>query len=292
MSRAERLVERWRRPAFLGLSLVGAVIVVALVLNPDAHGLDARGYWAFDPSDPYREAVGNLNAVTAFRYAPPVALAFMLLQALSWPAFITLWTVVCVLALVYLSGRWALALAALYPVAMELSAGNVNLLIGAAVLAGFRWPAAWSFVLLTKITPGVGLFWFVVRREWAALARVAAATAALSVASWVIAPALWPQWIAALRSMIGLEPEGLHLPVPLPVRIVAAGALIAWGARTDRRWTVLVGATFALPSIWLASLSPLAGLVGLRRDHRDFALRWTQPLRSGTGTLGSRFRRK
>ena len=42
--------------------------------------------------------------------------------------------------------------------------------IAAAIVIGFRWPAAWSLVLLTKITPGIGLLWFAVRREWRSLA--------------------------------------------------------------------------------------------------------------------------
>ena len=260
-ARAQRLLVRWSRPAWLGLSLVGGAIVVLILANPDAHGLDAIAYWSINPADPYGSAAGNLNAMGSLRYAPPFVLALLPLHALPWPVFVTGWSLVCLAALIYLSGRWALALAALYPVAMELSAGNVNLLIGAAVVAGFRWPAAWSFVLLTKVTPGVGLVWFAVRREWRSLGIALGATAAIAAVSWIIAPALWDQWIATMRSMVGLEPEGLHLPIPLPVRLVAALALVAWGARTDRRWTVLVGATLAMPSIWLATLSPLVGLV-------------------------------
>jgi glycosyl transferase family 87 len=259
-------VDRWSRPAWLGLTLVGAAVVVLILANPEAHGLDARGYWSFDPADPYREAVGNLNALTAFRYAPPIALVLEPLHALPWPVFVTLWSVICLAALVYLSSRWALALAALYPVAIELSAGNVNLLIGAAVVAGFRWPATWSFVLLTKVSPGVCLVWFAMRREWRSLGMAFGATAVIAGASWIIVPGMWDQWIAAMRSMIGLEPAGLHLPISLPFRLFGALALVAWGARTNHRWTVLVGATLAMPSIWMATLSPLAGLVRLRNE--------------------------
>jgi hypothetical protein len=35
--------------------------------------------------------------------------------------------------------------------------GNVDLLIGAAIVAGFRYPGAWTFLFLTKITPGIGV---------------------------------------------------------------------------------------------------------------------------------------
>ncbi len=44
------------------------------------------------------------------------------------------------------------------------------------------------------------------------------------------------------------------------MRLPVAAALVIWGARTDRRWTVLVGATLALPVLWLTGLSMFAGL--------------------------------
>jgi hypothetical protein len=262
------LLDRWREPARAGLSVAGAIVVILLFLNPDAHGVDARGYWAFEPSHPYREAIGNLNAATAFRYAPPIAQILAPLHALPWAWFITFWTAICLAALVYLAGRWALALAVFYPVAIELSAGNVNLLIAAAVVAGFERPATWSFVLLTKLSPGVGLLWFGVRREWRELTFAVGATAAVAVFSFLTAPDLWAQWIAALQSMAGIEPEGWHIPLALPYRVAIAAVLIMWGARTHRRWTVLVGAMLALPTIFPAGLSMLCGLIRLQRGRR------------------------
>ncbi len=50
-------------------------------------------------------------------------------------------------------------------------------------MIGFRYPAAWSLILLTKITPGIGLLWFAVRREWRALAIALGATAAIASVS-------------------------------------------------------------------------------------------------------------
>ncbi len=57
--------------------------------------------------------------------------------------------------------------------------GNVHMLLALAIVLGFRWPATWSFVLLTKVTPGIGLLWFAVRREWRSLAIALGATAVL-----------------------------------------------------------------------------------------------------------------
>ena len=37
-------------------------------------------------------------------------------------------------------------------------------------LVGLGWPAAWALPLLPKVTPGIGVVWFLVRREWRSLA--------------------------------------------------------------------------------------------------------------------------
>ena len=69
---------------------------------------------------------------------------------------------------------------------MEIAGGNISLLLAVAIVWGFRWPWTWAFVLLTKITPGVGLLWFALRREWRQLAIALGATAA--VAGGVVRP--------------------------------------------------------------------------------------------------------
>ena len=38
--------------------------------------------------------------------------------------------------------------------AMEIAGGNVTLLLAVAIVAGFKRPWTWAFVILTKITPG------------------------------------------------------------------------------------------------------------------------------------------
>jgi hypothetical protein len=88
-----------------------------------------------------------------------------------WPAFLAAWTLLLLAVLRWLGGRWTLPLLFFPPVLGELWLGNVNLLIGAAIVIGFRWPAAWSFVILTKLTTGIGLVWCLVRalrarRRW------------------------------------------------------------------------------------------------------------------------------
>ena len=49
---------------------------------------------------------------------------------------------------------------------------------------------------LTKVTPGIGMLWFAVRREWRHFAIAAGATLAIAVASRLVAPDLWQQYFA------------------------------------------------------------------------------------------------
>jgi hypothetical protein len=86
------------------------------------------------------------------------------------------------------------------PVTGNISTGNIHLMMAAAIVAGFRYPSAWAFVLLSKVTSGVGLLYFAVRREWRTLALAIATAAAIAAASFVVAPELWFQWFQLLRS--------------------------------------------------------------------------------------------
>ena len=105
--------------------------------------------------------------------------------------------------------------------------GNVQPLLAAAVVIGFRWPAAWAFVILTKIAPGIGLLWFVFRREWRNLGIALAATATIAAICSCCAPAL-----GRLRSLrdgqVGAPSPNPVVPIPLAVRIAMSVALIAW----------------------------------------------------------------
>jgi hypothetical protein len=264
---ARAVVRRLLTPARIraardGLALVGAGLLVLLVLH--GVGTDATSYWSFDLARPYDAAARSLTGTDAFRYAPPIAYVFFPVRALSFDAFRVLWMAIefgCLVALV--RWRWALALVAVYPITLELSSGNIHLVMALAIAIGFRFPAAWAFLLLTKITPGVGLLWFAVRREWRELGIAVGATVAIALVSYAVSPDLWQQWVAMLRADASLSITGDHpyVPIPLWVRLPAAILLVVWGARHDRPWTVAVAVTLALPTIWVQSLPVLLGVV-------------------------------
>ena len=69
-------------------------------------------------------------------------------------------------------------------------------------------------MLLTKVTPGVGLLWFVVRREWRPLVIALGVTAAIVTVTFVAVPWMWADWI----SMVLAEgSNSQQQTVPLPV---------------------------------------------------------------------------
>ena len=156
--------------------LFTAYLFVIVAPQAGTVGFDAFAYWAVDPADPYETGVGGLGA---FNYSPPIARLFGPFGALEWPTFLWLWLALLVGNVIWLGGRGVrvLWLFALPPVALELYHGNIHLWIAAAIALGFRYPWTWGFVLLTKVTPGIGLLWFAVRREWRALGIALGVTA-------------------------------------------------------------------------------------------------------------------
>jgi hypothetical protein len=241
-----------------------AVLWIALVLAGKFVPSDAHLWWEFGRlPNPYAET-GYAQGV-GFYYSPPVALAIAPFTLLPFPVFGAAVMALAFASLWYLAGRWAILLLAAPPVFWELSSGNIALPLAAASLLGLRYPAVWSFALLTKVTPGIGLVWFVVRREWRSLG-VALVTTALLLA--LTAPLL-PAWAASLTGNQGyVGPGYFTVMVPLLPRLAAAALLVAWGARTDRAWVLPVAVTIAVPVLWFNALAGLVGVVSRRGASR------------------------
>jgi hypothetical protein len=247
--------------------LVAVTIWFVLTANAEPYdwnaagvGHDARPYWSAPAEDPYRTS--RVGAHDAYLYSPAFLQAIQPLRALPWQAFFSAWTLILLAAGLAIVGPLLLA-PVLLLVLPELIGGNVSLLIGLAIVAGFRWPGAWSFILLTKVTPGIGLLWFAVRREWGSLWIALAATATIVLISSVAAPAAWREWFEVLAQNVGSPVTSGSLPVPPLIRIPIALALIVWGARSNRRWVLPIAVVLSLPVIWYGSLSLLVATIPL-----------------------------
>jgi hypothetical protein len=234
-------------------------------------GIDARAYFDARLPDPYAfmDYGAGSAASAGFFYSPPVALALAPLQALGWPLFHAFVAALTFASLYALLGRWAVLGLLFPPVWWDLSAGNINTAIAAAAMIGLRHPAAWAFVLLTKVTPGIGLIWFAARREWRALGIALGVTAGIALASLAVAPRLWVEWLTMLTASTGyLGPGYFTIAIPLPLRVAVAAALVAWGARTNRRWTVAAAVAVSAPVLWFSALAALVALGQKQQDRQ------------------------
>ena len=275
LARLPAAVEARIRERFgLDLFIVSASVLVVLRLFDVAPwtfwALDMHTYWATGAG--YDYAAANPYEIGAYLYSPAFAQAITPLTWLPWPVFAALWTAVGAAACVWLAGRWSFPLIFSGALALELYLGQIDLLIAAAIVLGFRYPAAWAFPLLTKVAPGIGLLWFAFRREWRNLAVAITATVAIAGASAVLAPALWNDWWELLRrSLLNQYPvEGAYLAIPMAIRVPIAVLVIAWGARTDRHWTLPVAILLAMPILWINVFSLLLAVIPFRPE-----LGWT-----------------
>ena len=265
----------WRhigRLAAFGGGWALAVLAVAL-LHFGVWGFDTRVYWSAWQLGLY-DATGPLSG---YVYSPAFAQAIFPLTLLPWSVFEYVWWALGLAVYAWLLApigpklRVPLVIACLFP-ALN---GNVEWLVALVLVIGFRYPATWAALLLTKITPGVGLLWFLVRREWRALSVALVATATVTVASFVSAPALWAAWVRVLALQIDAVPSGFvavgSFSVPLVLRLAVAALIVAWAARTDRAWLLAPAVALANPDLWVASLGVLAAIPRLRRSRAEVA---------------------
>ena len=256
-----RFVRRNRRPLRDALILIGLGRAAFYYLVQGIHpwtfvGIDARAYWGVDLAHPYvSSGVGDHST---YLYSPAFAQFLSPLYVLPFEVFFVLWTVASVAVLYWLVKPWPAALLILFlPWTYELFVGQVHLFIAAAIVLGFRWPSLWAFNILTKVTPGVGLLWFLVRREWRPLVIALGTTAAIVVVSFLLAPSAWFDWYAFLRGSTGSG----ELLYP---RIALAAVIVVIGALTDRRWTIPIAVWLALPVVWIESWVILFAIIRLR----------------------------
>jgi hypothetical protein len=199
---------------------------------------------------------GDSGETARFLYAPPWAVFF---GAVSWLPPETLHVAAAcagVLALRSLGGSWRGAgILSLFPlVAFELSSGNINLLVAAAIaLAARGHGAVPSIMAFAKLSPALALD----RRG----VRSFAATSGLLVALTIPWLWLWPAWLEALAANAA-QPIGPLIPVPFTLRLVIGLALIATRLPSLR----VAGAVIATPAFYYGSLVLLLALVPSVRD--------------------------
>jgi Glycosyltransferase family 87 len=257
--------------------------------------------------------------VTAYPYAPPLAQVLTPLTHISFRHFNGIWAGLQLAALVWMLRPAGAVIALVWPIPNlagyghlpyggpvfgSLYNGNFEILVAAAIaFALVRWPGTFAFMLLTKVTAGVGVAWFIVRQEWKAVTIVVVTLLAIAIPSALINPDQWAAWFQLLAGAAGhssaaeVVNKEPWIKVALAIRAPVGLAIVAVAAWRGWIWVVPIGCCLALPDIHLGGFSVLAaapavwwrtrlhppGPVSLRPR-----LRWARPSAEGpTGGAAS-----
>jgi hypothetical protein len=238
------------RPSLVALGLLVVALRTIEILSHSS-GFDAHAYWAASMSRPYG---GLYETRDAYLYSPAFLQAIWPLRQLPYELFFSAWVLLSGATLLWLVGPIAAGLLLLpgtfSPVYHDLWFGNIMILSAAALVVGMRFTAAWSFMLLTKVTPAIGLLWFAARGEWRKLGIAVGASAAVAAVSFMLAPSLWFDWFSILLAN-GAKPEvaaiGMSTVVP---RLIAAGVLVVIAGRLNAMWVLPIALFLAQPVTW------------------------------------------
>lgn len=285
LNAARRRVGEWDLE---GLSLAAAVLLglifgVAQATGVVAIPIDFVIYW--------RNAdLGNLYPVRwtdtedPYLYPPILAQLLVPLRLIPFEVAQVGWSILCFGSLWYCARSWTIPIVIVGFVAIWLPPdnffgfgleyallGNVQLPMAAAIVAGMRHPGWFAVPIVTKVTAGVGLLWYAFRGEWRQFATGLWVTAMIVTASLVLAPEAWLDWVRFTVDNYGMATVPPIVGPPLPIRIGAAVALVAWGARTNRPWVVSVAGAIALPALYgvRSFMSVAIGAWALRRRARE-----------------------
>ena len=247
----------WRAVWWVSLAIVVAEALFIIIAGA---GNDAHAYYAADLSAPYIHGIAKTP--DAYLYSPAFIQTLAPFRLLPFGAFWLLWVAMEVGILVWLTGPVIAAVLLLptpfSPVFTEVWYGNITMLLAVVLVLGLRYPALWSFMLLTKVTPGIGLLWFAVRGEWRKLATALVVTGGIVAVSAAVAPHLWAEWADVLITNATRQPadSAVRLP-PLPWRLAIASVIVVVGARLNDPRFLPPAVILALPVFWFQSMSLL-----------------------------------
>jgi hypothetical protein len=227
-----------RRDATFALSAGGIAFTIVLLVVGFQTGLfgGTNDYTeTFDKVGDMMRAGQNPYSI-GLVYSPPFALACAAISWLPVPVASLILLSAEILALRYVAGSWTgVGIVAWCPLlAFELALGQVNLILGACILATVRGHG-WAGIVggFLKISPVLAI------REW----RTAAL--ALGVIFLVMLPwfSFWFDWAHAITGAVPQGGVGPMVPIPLPVRLVFAAVLLA----LRRPWATALACVVAIP---------------------------------------------
>ena len=192
-----------------GLVVLGAIGILYGWLSIEHPPGDPLIFWtAGRAASMYGSTWGAADAL--YVYPPPLA---QVLRLLPWSTYVFLWMPLLFVGFWAATRRWSLPVFlvsamcaafigfdfALSNPAVLTFVGNPQILIAAVCVVGFRWPALWAFPILTKLAPGIGLLWFLVRREWRQLGIALGVTGVIVALSILAGPQDWVDFLRFRR---------------------------------------------------------------------------------------------
>jgi len=261
----------WPRRLLALLSLVGFAMLAWNLTSPIVeHGTtgasDARAYWAagrrlLQGTALYADTAGQ---PFAFLYPPIAAQLVAPLSLLPLPVFAWGIRVLELLCLRYVVGSWKLAGASMIvclPVVAEIEAGNINLVIAAALAAAIRGDNRWLVPAAVPKFTALAALPFALGRNRRALVLGALGAATLCALSVLSAPDLWRSYATFVISQPSVDNQWYNVGrvVSLPARLLGAAvcALIA----IRRPVFMPVAVALSAPVLWFNSLSVLVAIV-------------------------------
>lgn len=251
-------------------SLIFAWLSVTLVATELGWGVDSHAYWSAWRGEMYGAAPATRDA---YLYSPAFAQVLWPLAQLPWPAFAAIWGCAATVAIAWLAAGvrkvWAVPLGLMGT--FEVLTGNVNWVLALVAVFGLRHPGIWTIALLTKVTPALGPLWFLARGEWRNLGWAIMWSTVVVALSVSISPDLWRQWwdFLTLHSGSATRTVGSALLPPLWIRLPAVVALVVWGGRTNRIWTLPVAMVLSSPVSGIGQLVVLLAIPRLARRPRQ-----------------------
>ena len=255
--------------AAAGYALLASVLASRTIdenAGTGSAGADAFAYWLAGRHLVEGEPVYGLFAGGhgAFLYPPVIAQLLAPVSFLPLALFVWAWRAVELLALRWIVGSWrntGISLLVFPALLGELEAGNVNLVVGAALAALIRGDG--RFVgpsALPKFAALAALPAALARDRRGTVSGLAVAAVA-SLVSLALAPDLWRQYAEFLPHAGDPSDQFYNVGrlVPTPVRFAAAGLLAILAIRAPIYAPVAV--TLASPVLWFHNLSVLTACV-------------------------------
>ena len=249
-----------------------------------AGAIDALAYWTAGRSLLDGHAVYGIpvGGFTAYLYPPVFVQVVAPFSALPLDVFVWAWRAFELGCLRVAVGSWrnaGLAILLWPPVIAELDAGNVHLIVAAAVAMTIRGDArALLPAVLTKFA-SLAAVPAAIRLDRRGLLVGAGVALAASALSFALAPQLWHDYLAFITRATEPNSTGYNIgsfiwtPLRLGIATGFALAAVAWPRLS------VVAVTLAYPVLWLHGLSTLTALVARPRNRRPGA---TDPSRRGS----------